>query len=117
MSGSPYVSEADAGGPHHMETFDLALGLLEVVLVASSAAVLVAAARRDGRRIRVAALVLPAITAVTVAHPYGVMALERAGPPPPLARPPVDPASTHRFSTLGVPGSRRSRSTRETSST
>jgi len=65
-----------------METFDFALGLLEVVLVASSAAVLVAAARRDGRRIRVAALVLPAITAVTVAHPFDVMALERDGPPP-----------------------------------
>ena len=100
-----------------METFDFALGLLEVVLVAASAAVLLAAARGDGRRLRVAALVLPALTAVTVAHPFGVMALERDGPPPPsparpstLRRPTGSPSSA-------FPASRRSRSTRETSST
>ena len=79
---------------------DRIVGLLEIVLVAASLGLLwLFATRRKSSRLL---LILPVVTALTVAHPFGIRA-EPVSTPSNASASMVDPAKTHRIAIAGIP--------------
>lgn len=93
---------AGSSGVGFAEAFTFALGLLGIALTARLAA---------GRRVAAAAVLLAAVTALTVAQPFGMRVTEVGRTPSsPAVKPPTaeerrragDPAATHRIELAGV---------------
>jgi hypothetical protein len=79
---------------------DRILGLLEIFLVAASLGLLWRFATRPKPSLLL--LTLPVVTALTVAHPFGIRA-EPVSTPSSAGASMVDPAQTHRMAIAGIP--------------